>query len=61
MNLDEALQKLSSHSEKHNFSEALDRGQVEGSAVFFGEDASETGVMPIKQRRSSTDTDRTNI
>lgn len=61
INLDEALQKLSSHSQKHNIKDALDRGQVEGSAVFFGEDSSETGVMPIKQRRSSTDTDRTNI
>jgi len=61
MNLDQALDKLSSHSVKHNLKETLDRGQVEGSAVFFGEDSSETGVMAVKQRRSSTDTDRTNI
>lgn len=61
MNLDEALQKLSSHSVKQNLGETLNRGQVEGGAVFFGEDVSETGVMPVQQRRSSTDTDRTNI
>lgn len=61
MSLNEALQKLSSHSLKHDLNETLDRGQVEGSAVFFGEQESETGVMPVKQRRSSTDTDRTNV
>ncbi|UZJ54458.1 hypothetical protein CBS101457_003778 [Exobasidium rhododendri] len=61
MDLDEALSKLSLHSENHNLEETLGRGQVEGSAVFFGEQDSETGILSVKHRRSSTDTDRTNI
>lgn len=60
MDLDEALGKLSTHSKTlDHLDTSIERGQVEGGAVFFGEQESETGVLPIKQRRSSTDTDQT--
>lgn len=61
MDLEDALAKLGAHAKTLDHLDApLERGQVEGGAVFFGEQDSETGVMPVKQRRSSTDTDQTN-
>ncbi|PWN34277.1 putative VIP1-actin cytoskeleton organization and biogenesis-related protein [Meira miltonrushii] len=60
IDLDEALNKLGAHSTTLDHLDApIERGQVEGGAVFFGEQDSETGVLPVKQRRSSTDTDQT--
>jgi hypothetical protein len=62
MDFDEALAKLGAHARTiTNLDVPVDRGQIEGGAVFFGEQASETGILPIKQRRSSTDTDQTNV
>lgn len=60
VDLDEALGKLSAHAQTlDHLDTSIERGQVEGSTVFFGEQESETGLLPVKQRRSSTDTDQT--
>ncbi|PWZ00435.1 putative VIP1-actin cytoskeleton organization and biogenesis-related protein [Testicularia cyperi] len=59
MDFGEALHKLESHSSRDAKSNAnVDRGMVEGSTVFFGQDDPDRQLMPIKKRRDSVDTDR---
>lgn len=61
--LGEALAKLSAHSLTVSDSAILARGQIEGAALFFGQkDAeSEIGLLPIKSRRDSGETDRGSV
>ncbi|PWN48572.1 hypothetical protein IE53DRAFT_381230 [Violaceomyces palustris] len=71
MDLDEALAKLSAHSLRFceggeeaaadELAKRLDRGQVEGSTVFFGLEDPDRQFLPIKQRRESLDTDRGSV
>lgn len=46
MNFDEAIAKLSMHSQKRHEKETA-RGQVEGATVFFGEQDADHHVVPI--------------
>lgn len=49
MNLDEAIAKLSTHSQKRHEAETA-RGQVEGATLFFGEQDEDRRVVPIPHR-----------
>ncbi|SOV09832.1 probable VIP1 - actin cytoskeleton organization and biogenesis-related protein [Ustilago sp. UG-2017a] len=58
MDFDEAMSKLEAHSSRDS---RVERGMVEGSTVFFGQEDPDRQFMPIKNRRDSVDTDRSSV
>ena len=58
MDFDDAMSKLEAHSSRDS---RVERGMVEGSTVFFGQDDPDRQFMPIKNRRDSVDTDRSSV
>lgn len=58
MDFDDAMAKLEAHSSRDS---RVDRGMVEGSTVFFGQDDPDRQYMPIKNRRDSVDTDQSSV
>ncbi|SJX66628.1 probable VIP1-actin cytoskeleton organization and biogenesis-related protein [Sporisorium reilianum f. sp. reilianum] len=58
MDFDDAMAKLEAHSSRDS---RVERGMVEGSTVFFGQDDPDRQFMPIKNRRDSVDTDRSSV
>lgn len=56
MDFEEGIAKLSAHEHV-----LPNRGLLEGAALYFGAEDSERGLMAVKQRRASGDTDRTTI
>ena len=58
MDFDDAMAKLEAHSSRDS---RVERGMVEGSTVFFGQDDPDRQFMPIKNRRDSVDTDGSSV